>query len=150
VLLLRCNSCPSGRPNDRVKCHVPGAGVGNLTCYQCIKYKNEECDSESLQPCPPSKDRCVTHITKDGKLRQQNGAQPFSLSAGEDSQPFALPCSQQAAECSYPESEGSNPFNSSKKSLPFRFIDQKVSRFLSFPFMLQVLDFLSFLILSLY
>ncbi|XP_021927524.1 uncharacterized protein LOC110833576 [Zootermopsis nevadensis] len=48
------------------------SGPGNLTCYQCTKYKNEECGSESLLPCPPSKDRCVTHISNDA----QNG---FSL-----------------------------------------------------------------------
>jgi len=47
---------------------VAVAGEGNLTCYQCTKYKNEECGSESLLPCPPSKDRCVTHISKDGEL----------------------------------------------------------------------------------
>ncbi|KAJ4434521.1 hypothetical protein ANN_23083 [Periplaneta americana] len=39
----------------------------NLTCYQCTKYKNEECGSESLLPCPPNKDRCVTHISKDAR-----------------------------------------------------------------------------------
>ncbi|PSN52234.1 hypothetical protein C0J52_14701, partial [Blattella germanica] len=37
----------------------------NLSCYQCTKYKNEECGIESLKPCPPNKDRCVTHIEKD-------------------------------------------------------------------------------------
>lgn len=41
----------------------------NLTCYQCIKSVNEECDMSDLKQCPPEKDRCVTHITKDGKFK---------------------------------------------------------------------------------
>ncbi|GFG39597.1 hypothetical protein Cfor_03367, partial [Coptotermes formosanus] len=48
------------------------AGEANLTCYQCTRYKNEECGNESLLPCSPNKDRCVTHISNDA----QNG---FSL-----------------------------------------------------------------------
>lgn len=39
---------------------------GNLSCYQCTKTTNEHCGDESLQICPENKDRCVTHITKDG------------------------------------------------------------------------------------
>lgn len=42
---------------------------GNLSCYQCLKKTNEECGKETLLPCPPISDRCVTHFVKDGKLR---------------------------------------------------------------------------------
>ncbi|GLV32837.1 hypothetical protein CBL_00456 [Carabus blaptoides fortunei] len=43
------------------------AATNNLTCYQCTKNANEECGEETLLPCPPVSDRCVTHITKDAK-----------------------------------------------------------------------------------
>lgn len=38
----------------------------NLSCYQCIRTEDVECDESDLRPCPPSKDRCVIHTTKDG------------------------------------------------------------------------------------
>lgn len=42
-------------------------GAHNLSCYQCIRYANEQCGNESLRACPPVSDRCVTHISKDGE-----------------------------------------------------------------------------------
>ncbi|XP_063225078.1 uncharacterized protein LOC134532530 isoform X2 [Bacillus rossius redtenbacheri] len=52
-----------------VVCLAAVARAANLTCYQCHRTTNEECGPESLLPCPASKDRCVTHISKDA----QNG-----------------------------------------------------------------------------
>ncbi|XP_044734464.1 uncharacterized protein LOC123296853 [Chrysoperla carnea] len=49
---------------DFVKCDTT-----NLTCYQCERNTNVECGEESLLPCPPVSDRCVTHIAKNA----QNG-----------------------------------------------------------------------------
>lgn len=46
---------------------ISGNSCGeNLSCYQCTKTTNEHCGIESLQICPENKDRCVTHISKDG------------------------------------------------------------------------------------
>ncbi|CAH1375323.1 hypothetical protein MTP99_016792 [Tenebrio molitor] len=36
----------------------------NLTCYQCTRNTNTECDPHELLPCPSVSDRCVTHISK--------------------------------------------------------------------------------------
>lgn len=46
----------------------------NLSCYQCIKVVNEECDQRDLLPCASNFDRCVTHISKDGKLKMEQGS----------------------------------------------------------------------------
>ncbi|XP_066995692.1 uncharacterized protein [Anabrus simplex] len=48
-------------------CHVTALTESNLSCYQCTRYTNEECGKEDLLPCPASKDRCVTHISKDAR-----------------------------------------------------------------------------------
>lgn len=53
---------------------------GNLSCYQCLKKTNEECGKETLLPCPPISDRCVTHFVKDGKLSQNSWLQATSVS----------------------------------------------------------------------
>ncbi|XP_049858850.1 uncharacterized protein LOC126353795 [Schistocerca gregaria] len=44
---------------------VADATEANLTCYQCVRQDYEECGNDTLLPCPPTKDRCVTHIAKD-------------------------------------------------------------------------------------
>ncbi|XP_065174211.1 uncharacterized protein [Atheta coriaria] len=37
----------------------------NLSCYQCTRQANIECEPHELKQCPPTADRCVTHIMKD-------------------------------------------------------------------------------------
>lgn len=38
----------------------------NLSCYQCVRYDNQECAPTELVPCSPNFDRCVTHIERGG------------------------------------------------------------------------------------
>lgn len=60
------------------------AGEGNLSCYQCMKTIAEPCPEDTLLPCPESKDRCVTHISKDATkgfvMKKECGLGPCGFS----------------------------------------------------------------------
>ncbi|KAL1498060.1 hypothetical protein ABEB36_008918 [Hypothenemus hampei] len=56
--------------------------AGNLTCYQCERYDNDECGQKDLQPCPSPFDRCAVFINKDDKrlfIRRECALGPCSF-----------------------------------------------------------------------
>lgn len=58
------------------------APASNLSCYQCVRNKHEECDPAELLPCASKFDRCVTHIMKDEdgfKIERQCGIGPCTF-----------------------------------------------------------------------
>lgn len=42
-----------------------GAAAQNLSCYQCIRDTETECNESDLRPCKSVADRCVIHVKKD-------------------------------------------------------------------------------------
>ncbi|CAG9760747.1 unnamed protein product [Ceutorhynchus assimilis] len=43
------------------------ANTTNLTCYQCEKHNEQECDPKDLKPCAASFDRCAIQFTKNAQ-----------------------------------------------------------------------------------
>ncbi|XP_066154134.1 uncharacterized protein [Euwallacea fornicatus] len=53
-----------------------------LSCYQCKRYDDEECEARDLKPCGEPYDRCAIHITKQAKelvVKRECGLAPCNF-----------------------------------------------------------------------
>ncbi|XP_066261074.1 uncharacterized protein [Euwallacea similis] len=50
-----------------LNCVIATAASDRLSCYQCKRYDDEECEARDLKPCGVTYDRCAIHVTKHAK-----------------------------------------------------------------------------------